>query len=95
MKFIIINTNEVYNTTYGYNPEEFSLEEIIEKELENPNWTINFEGLEQGSVNDLKFNNDKTKCILSYRGDCPDFLKDKTSYTYSEIQDELSKEEWN
>jgi len=95
MKYIIINTSEVHNTTYGYDTTGLSIEQIVEKENENPYWKISFDGLEELGVHQLVMNNDKTKCILSYSGECPSFLKDKKSYTSEEIEEEKKKSEWN
>jgi hypothetical protein len=42
----------------------------------------------------LKYSVDKSKALVCYSGDQPQFLNGKTTYTYDEIKIELAKSEW-
>jgi len=96
MKFVIVNISEIKNTTWeGPHDPSTPIDEIVEKEKANPFWSVSFEELDQESLLNAKKNNDNTKCVLSYSGDCPDFLEGKITYTAEEIEQEMLKSEWN
>ena len=58
--------------------------------------SINFSEVLETSANTLRYNNDRTKTFVKYRGDQPSFLNGKTTYTESEIKALLNDEqgEW-
>jgi len=46
---------------------------------------IDYSKVLETSNSTLRYNNDKTKTIVKFEGDTPDFLEGKTDYTYTEI----------
>lgn len=46
------------------------------------------------STETLRYNNDRTKTFVKFRGDTPSFLSGKTILSHSEMITELQKDEW-
>ena len=77
-KYVIINTSEVSS--------------------------INFSYVHESSANTLRYNKAGTKTFVKFDGEAPtwedkdgntiDFFNGKTTYTHSEILQELNKSEW-
>ena len=59
-------------------------------ELEN----IDFSKVIETSKNTLRYSIDKSKFLLKFIGDTPEFLEGKTIYTIEEIKIILNSEEW-
>ena len=56
--------------------------------------SVDFSKVLETSADTLRYNNDGTKTFVKFEGDTPSFLAGKTAYTYSEILQELQKDEW-
>ena len=56
--------------------------------------SVDFSKVLETSADTLRYNNDGTKTFVKFEGDTPSFLVGKTAYTYSEILQELQKDEW-
>ena len=82
--YAILSKEEIYNTTEYDNDEDYI----------NNYWCIDFSKITQKNINSLYYNNNGSKAVVSYIGEKPSFLEDKTIYSNSEIKEELKKAEW-
>tara|TARA_B100000424_G_C22833000_1_gene444890 strand:+ start:352 stop:585 length:234 start_codon:yes stop_codon:yes gene_type:complete len=64
------------------------------EEITQENSTIDFSKILNRNADMLKYSVDKSKALVCYSGDQPQFLNGKTTYTQDEIKIELAKSEW-
>ena len=55
---------------------------------------IDFSKLLNRSNDMLRYSLDGTKAVVKYKGEQPDFLDGKTTYTHAEILVEMAKSDW-
>lgn len=55
---------------------------------------VDFNQVIEQSANDLKYTIDGSKAIVKFTGSTPSFLEGKTQYSWSEIINVISGEEW-
>ena len=56
--------------------------------------SVDFSQVLEDSADTLRYNNNKTKTILKFKGETPSFLNGKTQYTNSEMLEQLKTSEW-
>ena len=56
--------------------------------------SVDFSQVLEDSADTLRYNNNKTKTILKFKGETPSFLNGKTQYTNSEMLEQLETSEW-
>ena len=56
--------------------------------------SVDFSQVLEDSIDTLRYNNNKTKTILKFKGETPSFLNGKTQYTNSEMLEQLETSEW-
>ena len=56
--------------------------------------SVDFSKVLETSANTLRWNNDNSKTFVKYEGSEPSFLSGKTTFTESQILEELQKTEW-
>ena len=56
--------------------------------------SVDFNQVLEDSADTLRYNNNKTKTILKFKGETPSFLNGKTQYTNSEMLEQLETSEW-
>ena len=56
--------------------------------------SVDFTQVIETSADTLRYNRGETKTFVKFEGNTPSFLVGKTAYTYSEILQELNKDEW-
>ena len=56
--------------------------------------SVDFSQVLEDSADTLRYNNNKTKTILKFKGETPSFLNGKTQYTNSEMIEQLETSEW-
>jgi|TARA_R100000353_G_C6494658_1_gene192583 hypothetical protein len=56
--------------------------------------SVDFSQVLEDSASTLRYNNNKTKTILKFKGETPSFLNGKTQYTNSEMLEQLETSEW-
>lgn len=56
--------------------------------------SVDFSQVLEDSADTLRYNNNKTKTILKFKGETPFFLNGKTQYTNSEMLEQLETSEW-
>ena len=56
--------------------------------------SVDFSQVLEDSTDTLRYNNNKTKTILKFKGETPSFLNGKTQYTNSEMLEQLETSEW-
>ena len=55
--------------------------------------SVDFSQVLEDSADTLRYNNNKTKTILKFKGETPSFLNGKTQYTNSEMLEQLETSE--
>ena len=55
---------------------------------------IDFSKLLNRNHDMLRYSLDGTKAVVKYKGEQPDFLDGKTTYTHAEILVEMAKSDW-
>ena len=55
---------------------------------------IDFSKLLNRNHDMLRYSLDGTKAVVKYKGEKPDFLDGKTTYTHAEILVEMAKSDW-
>ena len=55
---------------------------------------IDFSKLLNRNNDMLRYSLDGTKAVVKYKGEQPDFLDGKTTYTHAEILVEMAKSDW-
>ena len=48
--------------------------------------SLDFDEITQSNLDTLRYSVDKSKAIVSFKGDTPSFLEGKTQYTHAEIR---------
>ena len=56
--------------------------------------SVDFSQVLEDSTDTLRYNNNKTKTIIKFKGETPSFLNGKTQYTNSEMLEQLETSEW-
>ena len=56
--------------------------------------SVNFDEVLETSQNTLRYNNQKTKFVLIFKGNTPSFLVDKQLYDYEGIMQILNSPDW-
>ena len=56
--------------------------------------SVDFSQVLEDSADTLRYNNNKTKTNLKFKGETPSFLNGKTQYTNSEMLEQLETSEW-
>lgn len=56
--------------------------------------SVDFSQVLEDSADTLRYNNNKTKTILKFKGETPSFLNGKTQYTNLEMLEQLETSEW-
>lgn len=82
--YAILNKEEVQDVAEYNNIEDY---------FDNY-WCVDFSKITQKNLNSLYYNNSGSKALVSYIGEKPSFLNNKTIYSNSEIREELKKAEW-
>jgi hypothetical protein len=55
---------------------------------------IEFDKIQQESQDTLRLSNDKTKTVLKFKGEMPDFLSGLPQYNHSDILSLMNTAEW-
>ena len=56
--------------------------------------SVNFDEVLETSQNTLRYNNQKTKFVLKFKGNTPSFLVNKQLYDYEGIMQILNSPDW-
>ena len=56
--------------------------------------SVNFDEVLETSQNTLRYNNQKTKFVLKFKGNTPSFLVNKQLYDYKGIMQILNSPDW-
>ena len=56
--------------------------------------SVDFSQVLEDSADTLRYNKNKTKTIIKFKGETPSFLNGKTQYTNSEMLEQLETSEW-
>mgnify|MGYP003140729601 FL=1 len=63
-------------------------------EITDEESVIDFSKLMSRNASMLRYNLDRSRAIVKYKGEQPSFLNGKKTYTHSEIKAEIAKSDW-